>query len=1408
MKTMMKFILLSAAALAAVVIIVCCGALWWIQSSHALAWVQSQINARIPGNIAVEHHRLSPWKPSVDLHGVALYGPRGAPLAGFDHFSVVLDWWPLVRGEIRIEQVLLAEPWADLAVHATHGLNLSAALIPDADRKETESHRPDPSGFQFNITVQDFRLTGGRMSFTAPDDSSRLNASGITLSAAGNIMDRSGRLDLKMGDVRFNSDAIHPEPASIDLQIRLDGGRLVVSAFNVVSGQTEARLSGTADQIYGSPKVEGTLTAETRLEELAKVFGLSASFSGPLKARLTVSGDAINPDAGLVLYVEDSRLAGQPVDRGDLSLRLQDRQVSIDPLSFRLADGSVTLNGLVNLREAFPENLFSSPTDIDNIDYTLDVVQDIPDLNPWVNRFIDLSGRMTGRWSLSGKGVTPAGISASLSMNGSGQDLMAPGMDRPLNADVNLATQMDQGKITIASIETVSDGLELAGDGYFQIDDQALAGNLAVTAVDLAHTLAVVGLPFVEGACNAALSMGGSLRQPQFSADVAAKNLKIDAYTLGNVSIKAAMDSQGRLQLTDLALQNQDSRIQGHGRLRLLPQGLGIDTTYQNALELSLENVSASDFMHAPPIDGTLHGRLKVAGTLDSLGGELSFDAAGLKTDAATLGDVDARIRLDGGTVVVDRLHLKNKASAIATTGRLDLLTPGTLRLLADPTFDFSARSDHIDPGHFVDMASGDFSFSSELTGSLNDPVGKLSLIGRQANLAGQPVETLSLEARFEEQRLWLDQLVAAVAPGEQVDGSGWVGLDRLVDLHLKTSGIGLAHIDRLDEFFPGEGTLHVDMTARGRIDNPDIEGRLTVSDIVVNDEALEDIDLAVTLHDMQARASGNLNFEMDATCDLKKGDFDVNLVFDRTETAAYFKAAGKSGLHGTLTGRVQAVGNIRDAANASAQVDLSALHLMFEKIPLVQSDRIALQLSDQTLSISDFNVAILSEGHLRLKGDARIGGPLDMAVDGRIPLAAAKHFSDAFTDATGMVDLEGNLTGQTSDPQVDARLNLKNIGMTVPGLVQRLRDLNGSVHLTNDRVVIDTLEGFLDTGSFAISGTIDHDRFEPVRIDLSMNARSLPLEIPDTLAVLVNGDIQVRGADRQANARGEIVLLEGVYYKDVNVSLLQVASSAADRQRAVTPKSRPITIPYFDTIGLNIAIRYRQPFDVQNNVAQLEISPDLRIRGTLNNPIVSGRAQVREGFVTFQRRDFEVRKGIIDFINPYRTVPEIDIQSEAEIRTWKINLALKGTPDNLDVTLTSVPSETEADILSLILLGRTTGELTSGAGGSQSTTSQIMAGMITDTFGDDIKRSTGVDILQVESTDGSDNQDAGGVKVTLGKHLSDRMTVKYAIQTTNGETIQRAIMEYKLLERILVNGSQSTNGLFGAELVYRIEFR
>ena len=51
-------------------------------------------------------------------------------------------------------------------------------------------------------------------------------------------------------------------------------------------------------------------------------------------------------------------------------------------------------------------------------------------------------------------------------------------------------------------------------------------------------------------------------------------------------------------------------------------------------------------------------------------------------------------------------------------------------------------------------------------------------------------------------------------------------------------------------------------------------------------------------------------------------------------------------------------------------------------------------------------------------------------------------------------------------------------------------------------------------------------------------------------------------------------------------------------------------------------------------------------------------------------------------------------------------------------------------------------------------------------------------------------------------------MTVKYQMETRESEMIQRAIAEYKILENLLINGYQSSDGTFGTDLLYRHEFR
>jgi translocation and assembly module TamB len=272
-----------------------------------------------------------------------------------------------------------------------------------------------------------------------------------------------------------------------------------------------------------------------------------------------------------------------------------------------------------------------------------------------------------------------------------------------------------------------------------------------------------------------------------------------------------------------------------------------------------------------------------------------------------------------------------------------------------------------------------------------------------------------------------------------------------------------------------------------------------------------------------------------------------------------------------------------------------------------------------------------------------------------------------------------------------------------------------------------------------------------------------------------------------------------------VNLSLLE---AVGQKKREEAPPPREITQPFLKNMSLDISISRRNPFLVDNNLAQLEISPDLRLTGKLNNPIVSGRAEIDSGTISFQKKTFVVKKGVVDFLNPYKIEPTLDIESEVRIRTWTIFLEITGTPDRLTFKLTSEPPEEEGDILSLLLFGRTTHELIEGAGGTSQSTAQMVAELVSMTFGEDIKEATGLDILEIETQEPGDEEASDRVKVTIGKELSKRMTVKYAVESKAAEMVQSTIAEYKLLETILLSGFQDSRGIFGGELQFRLEFR
>ena len=437
------------------------------------------------------------------------------------------------------------------------------------------------------------------------------------------------------------------------------------------------------------------------------------------------------------------------------------------------------------------------------------------------------------------------------------------------------------------------------------------------------------------------------------------------------------------------------------------------------------------------------------------------------------------------------------------------------------------------------------------------------------------------------------------------------------------------------------------------------------------------------------------------------------------------------------------------------------------------------------------------------MKGGGTFAGILDLEANAHISLAEADFFTYLFADAAGSLRLNAGLGGSVSAPELFAEVKLADIEMEIPGISQNLHDFHGRIEITPREVIFDDIHGMLDTGRFDLSGSFGLEEFKPSQADLKFTARRLPVALSDQLEMLLDARLTIHGTPEEAFAAGELIIVEGSYTKDVNLNFL----TGTKKKRKKLSVSTNVTLPFLKNMSLDVALKHGNPFVVDNNLALLTLKPDLDLRGTFNDPLVSGRTEVESGIITYRKKEFEITKGVFDFVNPYKTEPLVDLKSQVEIRTWTIYLELSGTPDNLKLTLSSDPLEQDKDILSLLLTGRTTRELIENEGGRTRATEEILVNILAEVLSKGVKNFSGARALKIEYKEGA-TEDDFGIKIMMEGDLSRRITLKYGMETTSVSIIQRVFAEYRFLENFSMGTFRDTEGEFGSELQYQLEFR
>ncbi len=932
-----------------------------------------------------------------------------------------------------------------------------------------------------------------------------------------------------------------------------------------------------------------------------------------------------------------------------------------------------------------------------------------------------------------------------------------------------------------------------------QFDLRGIPGITANAQGSINSDISITGTGFAPGTASADLDMKASIMNFSLGKEPAPSGLNIQA--------KASI-SGGALQVSRFDVLFGRARIRAEGMYTAASKELqGAFSLFSPDIIRETASLGLNGSGGKLSLNGSLSGTIRRPVIVAALSGEM------IRFRDITIGNVTFGVALDEtGRISINRLALVNNESAVLLSAALHLFSKEGSGISNDAAISLDLEKFEVYPGDFDNRLSGHVSLGGHLEGTTGNPRGSLSISGTDLDLGFQKFNALKIDARFEDKKITFDPALITVFKGEDIRCKGWIGMDRSYDISLVSDPISFTHLQPIDTSSGLMGKIALDLSGKGSLENPVLQGTATLTEIVFRDTTYDTMLVRLDLKNHSAVIKGKLNFDFEGNYDISKKNFMVSALFDKTDLTPYLSAAGKKHLGGTVTGKIKAQGNAASLGRSDLNISLSQFELTDEGEQLVSARKFDAVLTKGAFQIPGIHLSLLNSGWVNVTGSGNLNSTIRVSVDSSIPLEVMNKMAKNLTNISGTLLVKGEMTGTWSEPHVDADIKLKTIGFSIPAISNQVQDLNGRITFTPGRVAIYGLEGAMGSGRFGMNGSFGLKGFRAHDIKLNAKASNILIDIPGTMNMTFDARARVTGDYSKAFIRGDFSLVEGTYYQDLVLHPLQdLGSTTVKKPKAAEEKTISRLL---DSILLDITVKNIRPFTIDNNIAKLKINTNMKIIGSLRTPLLSGSAWVDNGVVHYLGRDFTITRGKIDFINPYRIEPQINISSTARIQKWQVNMGITGTLDSLKYDLSSSPVLDSNNILSLLMIGRTAGESLNYSPAA------ILSQVVALNYSGEIKKRTGIDTFEIKtpvsdlssyastaSTVSNKSYDTGQV-VTIGKNLDKRISFYYSIGTDSYQDKTGSTVKYKLNDSILLFLKYDAQGKVGMDVRYSKEFR
>ena len=267
-------------------------------------------------------------------------------------------------------------------------------------------------------------------------------------------------------------------------------------------------------------------------------------------------------------------------------------------------------------------------------------------------------------------------------------------------------------------------------------------------------------------------------------------------------------------------------------------------------------------------------------------------------------------------------------------------------------------------------------------------------------------------------------------------------------------------------------------------------------------------------------------------------------------------------------------------------------------------------------------------------------------------------------------------------------KMKSEDIFLKIRGLPDAFSNLAIDVVMSGKTVILNKLNAVFGDGSINSKGKIILN-FPLPKVDISLNVNSSKISFFKKSNVVASAKMNLFGDQLPYRLKGDISILHGSIQDEVKDI---VGNTPAFKSYSkYIPKGRESKT--WGYLAYNLNTNIFNPIVFSNSFANMKIIGACKVKGDTKNPLFDGELSIikRVSKVMFKGNDFILTEGLLSVNDTKeKRPPRIKLVGISDINDYSVKLDVSGDLKSTKIELSSIPSLSREDILSLLTFGIT----------------------------------------------------------------------------------------------------------------------